>query len=335
MQLHQLLICLFCLCTCSSLFGQDTFSIVAVDTETGEIGSAGASCIPGAADLGGVILISDIIPGRGAINGQATVCIPHINLQNGIQRMRDGLAPQAILDWLYENDRCSFGDRESRQYGVVDISPDGEARSAAFTGNDALAHAGHRVGANYAIQGNILLGPQVLDSMESRFIRASGSLADKLMAAMQGANIPGADSRCLNAGTSSTSAFLQVYRPDDAEDAPYLRLNVEETVRGVEPIDSLQVLFDEWLLTDINDINEAVFKVFPNPVGEWLQMNNPLDQVIQLILFTVDGRQLLERSISPGPNRIQLTAVRSKGLVLYRLTDERGVIQQTGKLLIQ
>ena len=61
----------------SSLFAQDTFSIVAVDETTGEIGSAGASCLddtqfPGS---GGAFIISDILPGRGAIH---TLSLIHI-----------------------------------------------------------------------------------------------------------------------------------------------------------------------------------------------------------------------------------------------------------------
>ncbi|HOI32111.1 MAG TPA: hypothetical protein PLC47_05045, partial [Bacteroidales bacterium] len=47
---------------------QDTFSIVAVDTITGEVGSAGASCLDNSAITGGAVIISDIIPGRGAIH---------------------------------------------------------------------------------------------------------------------------------------------------------------------------------------------------------------------------------------------------------------------------
>ena len=50
---------------------QDTFSIVAVDTVTGEIGSAGASCIDESQIEGGALIISDVIPGRGAIHTQS------------------------------------------------------------------------------------------------------------------------------------------------------------------------------------------------------------------------------------------------------------------------
>ena len=183
--MKNLIITIICLLFSTNfLKSQDTFSIVAVDAETGEIGSAGASCVDNADQFGGVILISGIIPGRGAINGQATVCIPHVNLNNAIEQMDLDLSPDEIIDWLYINDACQFGSNEQRQYGIVDLDSMDNPRSAAFTGTNALSYAGHRLGDNYAIQGNILLGPQILDSMEYNFVNTSGPLAKRLMAAL-------------------------------------------------------------------------------------------------------------------------------------------------------
>ncbi len=321
------------------LSAQDTFSIVALDEETGEVGSAGASCVVGAADLGGVILISDIVPGRGAINGQATVCIPHVNLQNGIDQMEAGLSPQAILDWLYDNDDCIFGTNESRQYGIVDFDGDGNARSAAFTGTEALDYAGHRVGSNYAIQGNILLGPEILDSMEFRFVNAEGSLAERLMAALQGANVPGADSRCLDDGTSSTSAFLQVYKPDDMVGMPSLRLNVMETATGVEPIDSLQNLFDEWLLTSTEDLvsSDLEVRVFPNPTQEQIVIEIPIEQPEGWMITTYDlnGRQIEQIKLRNSRTLLSLDAVSADSLMIYQITNAQGQQIKSGKILLK
>jgi len=52
-------------------YGQDTFSICAIDTVTGEVGSAGASCIDENAIAGGCIILSDVLPGVGVIHTQA------------------------------------------------------------------------------------------------------------------------------------------------------------------------------------------------------------------------------------------------------------------------
>ena len=249
---------------------QDTFSIIAADPETGEIGAAGATCVDGIAAFGGIQLLNRIIPGRGGVNAQASICVnPHINLDNAMDQMDLGLSPQQIIDWLVENDECFANgfDPTHRQYGIVDFSADGEIRSAAYTGENAMDYKGDRTGATYAIQGNILLGPEVLDGMEAGFNNTEGTLAERLMAAMQGANIAGADSRCLDRGTSSTSAFMRILRPNDDPAEPYLELNVLETPFGVEPIDSLQVLFDEWeLVNNVNDIDLGdKLRIYPNP----------------------------------------------------------------------
>ena len=321
-------------------FSQHTFSIVAVDTETGEVGSAGASCVDNAANFGGVILISGIIPGRGAINGQATVCIPHINLNNGIAQMQNGLSPQEVLDYLFANDACQFGNANNRQYGVVDFAPDGSARSAAFTGSNALNYAGHRVGENYAIQGNILLGPQILDSMETRFINTDGPLAVKLMAAMQGANVPGADSRCLDEGTSSKSAFLRVARPGDSVNDLYLQINIAEEPDGTEPINSLQTAFDAWadtaLVSTVFQPTDFEIKVFPNPARQSfnIEWNGKEITGLKAQFFSSMGIMFHQTTLQKGNNYIRFPDYRDMQMVFLKITDPDGIIFYKEKILI-
>ena len=62
--------------------------------------------------------------------------------------------------------------------------------------------------------------------MENNFNLTNGTLSDKLMAALQGANISGADSRCLDNETSSLSAFIRVAKPLDDDDSFFLDLNI-------------------------------------------------------------------------------------------------------------
>lgn len=248
------------------VLSQDTFSIVAVDTITGEIGGAGASCLDGTQIQGGVLIISDIIPGVGSIHTQSYWNAT--NQQNAHQRMLEGYSPQEIIDWLITHDVQN--NPGIRQYGIVDFDPfSGHARSAGYTGANCLTYKNHILGPNYAIQGNILLGQQILDSMESRFNRTEGPLAVKLMAALQGAKVPGADTRCLAEGVSSLSAFVRVARPNEIMPNIHCNLLVDEAPYGHDPIDSLQVLFDQWLIwSDIHDqAKPAGFaaSVFPNP----------------------------------------------------------------------
>lgn len=307
-----------------NLTAQDTFSIVAVDTTTGEIGSAGASCLdnnsfPGS---GGAIIISDILPGRGAIHTQSYWVATNQN--NARARMQEGLAPDQIIQWLRTNDVNGPFGALSRQYGIVDFSPTGQPRSAAYTGTGCLDWKGQRTGLTYAIQGNILLGPAILDSMEARFLAAEGTLADRLMAAMQGANVPGADSRCLSFGTSSLSAFLRIAKPDDSEDSLYLDLNVPSLPQGREPIDSLQTLYDQWKTTSTQSpAYLQPFEIFPNPASGQFFVQCPAAGL--LTLFDLQGRLMLQAEVQPGRQRLSPTL--PKGMYLARIIYSGGQVQ--------
>ena len=323
------------------LQAQDTFSIVAVDPETGEVGSAGASCVDGAAGIGGVQIISQLIPNRGGINGQAWICVnPHINLNLGISEMMNGSSPEEILQYLYDNDACfsQNNNPEFRQYGIVDFDENGEPRSAAFTGSSADDYKGHITGPNYAIQGNILLGPEILEQMEEGFLNTPGTLADKLMGAMQGANVPGADERCLARGTSSTSGFLMVSQPDDDFLQPSLFLNILEMPFGEEPIDSLQTLFNEWSTTSNQNIQvDNKLAVFPNPTQDKIniqvQGQNRFDE---LEIYNSYGQKVLTVSFEDDVNdmiSLQMADLATGAYLLkFKLNKELISIQKVIKL---
>ena len=171
---------------------QDTFSIVAVDTITGEVGSAGASCVNlFQTNFSDDSFLGELFPNVGAINSQAYY-IP-TNQVSARNRMNMGDTPSQIIEWLVENDVQS--QPQLRQYGIVAMV-NGSPEVAAHTGSSTDDYKNHILGPNYSIQGNILLGQVVLDSMESRFINEQGDLACKLMAALQGANIVGAVPVC-------------------------------------------------------------------------------------------------------------------------------------------
>ena len=231
-----------------------TFSIVAIDTETGEVGSAGGSCIAGS------IIISDIHPGIGAIHTQSYYLSGNQNYASNL--MEQGYTPNQIISNLVLNDVQN--NPSIRQYGIVSFDNDGE--SASYTGNNCLDWKGHINETIYAIQGNILLNESILDSMESKFISTNGPLSQKLMAALQGAKVPGADSRCLDEGISTYSAFIRVAQPNDGNEY-YMDLNVNSVIPyfiendlWIDPIDTLQVLYDEWHETsfeyEFGDVNQ-------------------------------------------------------------------------------
>lgn len=280
---------------------QHTFSIVAVDSVTGEIGSAGATCgdsiiWPGTP---GAYLISDVIPGVGAIHTQSFYLASNQN--NANQRMMMGDSPQEIMTWLQNND--AGNSPATRQYGAVDYNG-GSPRSAAFTGANCFNYKNHITGPGYAIQGNILLGQQILDSMEARYLRTPGSLADKLMASMQGANVIGADTRCFADGVSSLSAFIRVARPSDHVDSLYLDINVAGTASGVEPIDVLQTRFDNWQTTSIETEQLIDINIYPNPATYKLYIECSHQGPNTWQAFDLQGRSIASGNIDSSGQTI-------------------------------
>jgi len=259
---------------------QDTFSICAVDSATGQVGSAGATCISSTSTS--AIIISDVHPGMGVIHTQA-YWVP-ANQAYGRSLMNLGiLSPSMIVDSLVTNDYQS--NPTIRQYGVVDLV--GGGRSAAYTGINCNNYKNHITGPGYSIQGNILLGQQVLDSMEACFLRTPGTLACRLMAAMQGAKMTGADTRCTGYGISSFSAFLRIANPQDVVTGLYLDLTVNTYPSGGEPIDSLQHLFDAWGGCAVTGIPvlpyPGPFRIYPNPVQETFTLPAGLTGTLELI----------------------------------------------------
>lgn len=255
--------------TCGKVFSQDTFSICAVDSATGQVGSAGATCIT-SQNLSALI-ISDVHPGVGVVHTQSYWLTANQNYAK--QLMNNGVSPQNIIDSLVAND--AQNNIAIRQYGVVDLVNGG--RSAAYTGINCFDYKNHILGPNYAIQGNILAGQYILDSMQSRFLNTSGTLACKLMAALQGAKVAGADTRCLNYGISSFSAFIRVANPTDPANNLFLNLTVNTYPDSIEPIDSLQSLFNGWggcTNTGIieNKLQQADVILIPNPATTSLKI---------------------------------------------------------------
>jgi len=290
------LFAIFCIAVFfSQSHAQDTFSIVAVDSATGEVGSAGASCLDDNIITGGVSIIKDVVPGVGAINTQASYNAT--NQTEASIKLSQGWSATDIINWLVNND--AQNDSTRRQYGIARFDTSGGISTAAFTGSNCFDEKHHIVGPYYTIQGNILLGKYVLDSMEQRFLNSSGPLAGRLMQALQGANIPGADSRCLNEGVSSQSAYLTVASPNDPAGSPYLDLVVSQTAYGVEPIDSLNQLFENWRLTS-NERNSTASSYFKASRRNKSIFFQGLSNNAQLSIYSLDGKLLTKGPLSNG-----------------------------------
>jgi len=164
----------------SSSNGISTFSIVAHDSTTGELGVAVASRFFG---------VGVVVPwARADVGAVATQSFANTTFGwRGLDLLEKGASPEEIVQILIRTD----SDREQRQFGIV--SADGN--SATYTGEECLDWAGGRSGPGYAVQGNILAGEDVVTAMESTFLETDGTLAERLYAALLAGDANGGDAR--------------------------------------------------------------------------------------------------------------------------------------------
>lgn len=157
-----------------------TFSIVAHDPDTGDLGVAVESRF---------FAVGAVVPwARAGVGAVATQAIANPTYgPRGLDLLAAGDAPSAVVDALTGND----DHRAERQVGVV--GADGEA--ATYTGADCLTWAGGHAGEHYAVQGNILAGPQVVDAMAAAFETADGDLASRMLSALAAGQAAGGDAR--------------------------------------------------------------------------------------------------------------------------------------------
>jgi uncharacterized Ntn-hydrolase superfamily protein len=296
------------------IFAQDTFSIVAVDSTTGEVGSAGASCVDlFQAGLPNDHFLGQLIPGIGAINTQAYY-LP-ANQNNATNQMNLGQTPSQIIQWLTTND--AQGQPEVRQYGIAAMIS-GSPEADAHTGSSTDDYKNHIIGTNYAIQGNILLGQEVLDSMEARFLNEDGDLACKLMAALQGANMVGADTRCATNGTSSLFAYVKVAQPTDVFGSPSFIASVRTADNaGIEPIDSLQIKFNAVHPCGNTSLYEGsaiddFFTISPNPTSDFVVIESNFENLenCHYELYSLNGELIMEKPLTQE-NKVSMSKLAS------------------------
>jgi uncharacterized Ntn-hydrolase superfamily protein len=157
-----------------------TFSIVARDEATGELGVAVASRF---------FAVGHVVPwAKAGVGAVATQSFMNTSFGwRGLELLEKGLTPAEVVNVLIRSDN----NPGQRQFGIV--SADGA--SATYTGKNCLAWAGGRNGPNYAVQGNILAKEAVVTAMEKAYLETRGTLADRLYAALLAGEKNGGDSR--------------------------------------------------------------------------------------------------------------------------------------------
>jgi uncharacterized Ntn-hydrolase superfamily protein len=162
-----------------------TFSIIARDPATGELGMGVQSKAFGAGNRA-----MTIKGGLAVIAHQASANPMYGGV--GLELLGRGMTPEAALEFMVRADEG----RDARQVAILDA----QGRTAAWTGKSANDWKGHRCGTNYCAQGNILTGPEVVDAMVKSFESSSGPLAERLMAALDAAQAAGGDARGMQSG---------------------------------------------------------------------------------------------------------------------------------------
>ncbi|MFW7377395.1 MAG: DUF1028 domain-containing protein [Oligoflexus sp.] len=208
-----------------------TYSIVATDRTSRQVGGATTSCVQGSS----VSLVYEAAPGIGAVHAQA-----YSNREAraaAVQLLNQGYSAaetlQAITSTRYDQYAAY------RQYGIVSFD-----ETVAYTGSNNGEFAGDLQGRSesyrYTIQGNILTSEQVLLQSEAAFIAGGCDLADKLMLALEAGAANGeGDQRCRPMAPAD-AAFIQV---DNADGSAYLRLDIRASR---QPLRELRQRFDQW-----------------------------------------------------------------------------------------
>lgn len=218
-----------------------TYSIVARDPQTGELGVAVQShwfsvgpLVPWAeAGVGAVATQAFVDPGYGP---------------RGLERMRAGRsAPEALQDLA-----AMDAEADQRQVGMVDA----RGRAAAHTGRRTIPMAGHLAGAEYTVQANLMDKDTVWPAMARAYEAAPGDLAERMLQALEAAELEGGDIR------GRQSAALLVVAPESSgrpwEDR-LVDLRVEDHPHPVDELRRLLSLHrlyrklnegDEWVVKD-------------------------------------------------------------------------------------
>jgi len=198
-----------------------TYSIVARDSLTGQIGvavqshwfSVGSIVSWAEAGVGAVATQSFAEPAYGP---------------RGLERMRGGASAREALDSLLAGDPG----RELRQVAFIDR----EGRVAVYTGSRCIDWAGHRAGEGYSVQANLMRNDRVVDAMAAAYEKSQGTLAERLLAALEAGEGAGGDIR------GSQSAALLVVEAE-ASDKPWADRAVDLRVEDhPDPVGELRRL---------------------------------------------------------------------------------------------
>lgn len=174
-----------------------TYSIVALDPETGELGIGVQSDT--------IAVASRTRWGRGGVAAIASQASSNPMFgELGVLLLERGFSPEEALEMMVRMDNGAL----NRQFAIIDI----QGRTAAWTSPNITDWKGHLCGENFCAQGNTLVGPEVIQDMASTFLSTEGSLIERILAGLEAAEAAGGDRR----GTQS--AGILILRPRSIQD---------------------------------------------------------------------------------------------------------------------
>lgn len=265
-----------------------TWSVIAVDRATGRVVIASATCVDRDDQfLMGVQAV--IVPGKGVAACQAGVDGTHKNQMLVFNELQKGTDPKRIIEMLSEDPAF-----QSRQFAILDLQGRSAGHSGLSNGYVSQDIQGQVPGTEifYSIQGNILRPGYVVPNAVQAFIKTTGTITDRVMAAMEAADGSGGDSRCncppwptdgsapaiACDGRTSTVAYILAADPKDTSGnshnngkyAIYLTTSQPGQGKGeyqikpgenLNPVKTLRMRYDAWKRTQ-----HAANNGLPNPL---------------------------------------------------------------------
>ncbi len=210
-----------------------TFSIVAFDSLTGELGVAVESR---AFSVGQAVPWAEAGVGAIATQSQTNRSFG----PKGLDLLRRGHPAEEVGAMLLEEDQG----RENRQVGIVDAA----GRTFNFTGSGCSAWAGAVRGPGYSCQGNILVSEEVVEAMARAFEETEGDLGERLLQALVAGQAAGGDRRGMQ------SAAVLVVRPSD--EYPEYRYRYTD-LRVEDHEDPIREIVRLYRMHEMGDLLEA------------------------------------------------------------------------------
>lgn len=331
-----------------------TWSIIAIDIRTGQVIIASATCVRqasfsarqpnGARDLMDVQAV--IVPGIGVAACQAGVDNTRENQMLVYNELRKGTSPAKILEMLKQDPNV-----ERRQFGILAI-PNGSTittqnHMVGFNGannSTASLYFGGQVGdVYYQVQGNTLLGTDVVYRAALAITRASGTMADRVMAGMEAADENGGDKRCNCGNNPVTSApcdnrtahvaYITIANKDDQAGTThndgryfaYITASDADVAAGesANPVKTLRMRYDAWKRAGSNRTAPPGPTHYrptqapgPNPVNLWvvdLKWTGNQLSTGQPVKLTNDNGTNSQPAFSPDGRSVVFSATRDTG----------------------